>query len=120
MKPLERPARYRKAGAVYSPAPPPLVRVEELITTPFSSRQESGMAPDHRLRPKPAREGGLRTETHQASTREELYPHLPAQSSTRLLVHQPLYNSDELHSDIATAAAYGRKITSLMKYILRT
>lgn len=71
-KPLERPEHYRKAGAVYSPAPPPLVRLEEPITTLFSSRHESGMAPGHRLTPKPAREGGLCTETHQASTREEL------------------------------------------------
>lgn len=78
---LERPACYRKAGAASVPAAPPLVRVEEPIMTPLSSRCDCGMAPDHRLRPKPAREGGLRilpissllrTETHRASSREEL------------------------------------------------
>lgn len=36
-KPLEQPACYKKAGAVYGPAAPPLVRVEEPITTPLSS-----------------------------------------------------------------------------------
>ena len=80
-KPLEQLARYRKAGAVYGPATPPLVRVEEPITTPLSSRCDCGMAPDRRLGPKPSREGGLRaspissllrTETHQDSSREEL------------------------------------------------
>lgn len=80
-KPLEQPACYRKAGAAYGPAAPLLVRVEEPITTLLPSRWNCRMAPDRRLRPKPAREGGLRaspissllhTETHQASTREEL------------------------------------------------
>lgn len=56
-KPLERPARYRTAGAARGPAAPPLVSVEEPLTTPLSSRCDCRMAPDHRLGPKPAQEG---------------------------------------------------------------
>lgn len=53
-KPLEQPARYGKARVAYSPATPPLVRVEERIMTLLSSRCDCGMAPDHQLGPKPS------------------------------------------------------------------